>query len=257
MASVSAILLAAGYGTRLYPLTKDCPKALLPLGQGVVLDAVVDAVETVPGVSRIVLVTNHRFVGQFQAWQAKRGKAIDLVDDGTSTPETRLGAIRDLLLGAARVGRTDDLLVLGTDNLFTWSLADFAAFARTKRPATTIALRQVASIEEARRYGVVQVDPKGRVIRCTEKPAHPTSLTVASCVYYFPPAIRGALEAFVQYKGKVDAPGYFLEWVVGQEPVYGMMTTGAWFDIGSPESYQDVVKRWSGLASSVRPTSVD
>ena len=246
---VSAILLAAGYGTRLYPVTKDCPKALLPLGPGVVLDWILAGVQGVPGLSRVVLVTNHRFVQQFDAWSQQRHVPLDVVDDGTSTPESRLGAIRDLLLGLTRVEPHDDVLVLGTDNLFAWSLADFVAFAAAKRPAMTVALRTVRSPQDASRCAVVELDPQGRLLRCIEKPASPFSLTVGLCVYYIPASCRGRLEEFVTCGGDVDAPGYFAEWLVKQEAVYGFMTAGEWFDIGSHETYQHAVQWWSHLPS--------
>jgi len=276
---VSVCLLAAGYGTRLYPLTKDHPKALLPLGSGVtpppasgpkgrlsskgppsadevgggvILDWILDTVEAVPGLSKLVLVTNHKFFPQFEAWQRTHSRALELVDDGTSTPETRLGAIRDLMLGLAQVGACDDLLVLGTDNVFTWSLADFVAFAKRKRPSATVALRQATSLQAASRCAVVELDGAARLIRCVEKPASPFSSTVALCVYYFSQACRGRFEEFVRIGGNVDAPGYFIEWLVKQEPVYGFMTDGEWFDIGSKESYQEAVQRWSRLAPLAR-----
>ena len=247
---ISAILLAAGYGTRLYPLTKNRPKALLPLGRGVVLDRILSGVQSVPGLSRVILVTNHRFVRQFAAWSQQRRAPLEVVDDGTATPETRLGAIRDLLLGLTRVEQHDDALVLGTDNLFTWSLVDFVAFAKTKRPAVTIALRTVRSRQEASRCAVVELNGDGRLVHCVEKPAQPASLTVSLCVYYIPASSRGRLEEFVKRGGNADAPGYFVEWLVKQEAVYGFMTEGMWFDIGSQETYRRAVQQWRRLPSS-------
>ncbi len=252
--SVSAILLAGGYGTRLYPLTKDCPKALLPIGERVVLDWIVENVSVVAGLSRMILVTNHRFAEQFEAWRSSRqmaqnGVDLQFIDDGSSSPDTRLGAIRDLLLGMAELGH-EDVLVLGTDNVFGWSLVDFASFAVTKRPAATVALQSVSSLEEARRYAVVELDAAARLTRCVEKPAQPTSLTIALCVYYFPFPVRARLEEFLHTGGNVDAPGYFLEWLVQREPVCGFMTDGPWFDIGDQEAYEHAVQYWVSRSPS-------
>jgi len=246
---MNAILLAAGYGTRLYPLTKDCPKALLPLGNGVVLDFILDALTVVPGVSRVALVTNHRFLGQFRAWQSHHPVKLELIDDGSTTPETRLGAIRDLRLGLERVGLDRDVLVLGTDNLFTWSLADFVAFAHTKRPASTVALRQTTSLEEACRSAVVEVDATAQLVSCVEKPhasriTHHASLLVALCVYDFPASCLGRIDEFVRSGGNVDAPGYFIEWLVKHDRVSGFITQGEWVDIGSQEAYHAAVTAW-------------
>lgn len=247
---VSVVLLAAGYGTRLYPLTKDRPKALLPLGEEgrVVLDWIYSAVQALPGLARAVLVSNHRFVGQFEQWRNERQASVDILDDGTTSPQARLGAIPDLLLALSRVGRAEDVVVLGTDNLFTWSLAEFADFGRCRRPALSVALRVAASAEQAARCGVVEQDRAGRLVRCVEKPAHPFSLTVSLCVYYIPVSCRGRLAEFLQAGGNGDAPGYFLEWVVPREPVYGFMTAGEWYDIGSLEAYRSVLARWPELA---------
>ena len=242
---VSVVLLAGGYGTRLYPLTTHCPKALLPLHGGVVLDVIVETLRSIEGLSRIVLVTNHRFLKQFRAWHATRAVNLKIVDDGSTTPETRRGALPDLLLGLDQVGPRDDVLVLGTDNLFTWSLAKFVAFAKTKRPAATVALRKASSLQVARRCGVVKLDRHGRVTECVEKPQHPPSLIIGLCVYYFPVPSRQRIREFVKRRAaNLDAPGYFLEWLVTREPVYGCMTRGAWFDIGSPDAYHHVVRWW-------------
>src|SRR3989338_1705769 len=120
----TAILLAAGYATRLYPLTKDRPKALLPLGSGVILDAVLQSMADATDIVKRVLVTNHRFAEQFRTWQAATRAPVEIIDDGTDTAQTRLGAIRDLELARTRGGAVGDLLVLGTDNLFGWPMRD-------------------------------------------------------------------------------------------------------------------------------------
>lgn len=248
--ATSVVLLAAGYGTRLYPLTKNTPKALLPVDERVVLDLILDSIRQIPQRSKIVLISNRRFVDRFRAWQKKQDLAIEVLDDGTESAQTRLGAIRDLQLGLDRLPSTDDTLVLGSDNLFTWSLADFVQFGRAKRPAASVAVRQVVSREEAKKLGVATIDASGRMIRLTEKPAEPESLTIALCVYYFPAAVRQRIEEFIRSGGNVDAPGFFIEWLVKQEPVYGFPTTGEWFDIGSQESYDHVLRQWSHDATT-------
>lgn len=242
--AVAVVLLSAGYATRLYPLTKDTPKALLPLGGRTILDAVLDSVETVPSVSKRVLVTNHRFAGQFQAWRNAGKAGVEVVDDGTETVETRLGAIRDLQLAANLAGPKDDLLVIGTDNLFHWPLGDFVAAARRRAPSPTIALWEAPSRQAATQFGVVVRDRTGRITAFVEKSPEPPSAEVALCVYYFPAAMRGDIQTFLDGGGNADAPGYFIEWLVRRGIVYGEMMPGAWYDIGSLESYQTVQKEW-------------
>ena len=241
---ITAILLAAGYATRLYPLTRHQPKSLLPLGRGVILDAVLRAVDDVPNLSARILVTNHQFAGFFQAWQAAGGAEVRIVDDGTDSPETRLGAIRDLELARRFARPEDDLLVVGTDNLFRWSLAAFVEQAQRVASAPSVALWRAPSADAATQFGVVVRDPTGRIGTFAEKSPTPPSMEVALCVYYFPAAMCGQVQTFLDDGGNPDAPGYFIEWLVHRNAVYGVMMPGAWYDIGTLDAYRTVVAEW-------------
>ncbi len=253
--AVSVVLLAAGYGTRLYPLTKDRPKALLPIGPRAMLDIIMDKVREIPNVRQIVLVTNHRFAEQFRQWQQQSGQPVEVIDDETSTNETRLGAIRDLQLGMERLRRPDDVVVLGTDNLFTSSLAEFVRGAKARAPSATVALQEVATKEDAKKFGIVELLPDGRIKRLLEKPADPPTRLAALCVYYFPHAMHPRFAQFLSDGGNPDAPGYFIEWLVRTEPTYGTVVDGEWFDIGSHETYREAVERWGGASSGKPSTS--
>ncbi len=242
---IIAILLAAGYATRLYPLTKDRPKALLPLGSQTILDAVISSLPDVPELRKTILVTNHCFAEQFREWQSRRATDVHILDDGTQTVETRLGAIRDLELARQHAGPDDDLLVVGTDNLFHWSLADFVVAAQRVRPAPTIGLWEAPSTMAATQFGVVQRDPTSRITAFVEKSPHPPSKDVALCVYYFPAAMCTQMSQFLTKGGQADAPGYFIQWLVQRGTVYGVMMPGAWYDIGTLEAYETVMKEWS------------
>jgi glucose-1-phosphate thymidylyltransferase len=242
--AITAVLLAAGYATRLYPLTEHLPKALLPLGSGVILDELMHALAGAPEVTRRILVTNGRFAAQFLEWQRSRRADVDVVDDGTLDPGTRLGAIRDLELARARAGAGDDLLVLGTDNLFRWPLAEFIRQARRVAPAPSVALWEAPSREAATQFGVVVRDRASRITAFAEKSARPPSAEVALCVYFFPAAMCGRIRAFLDERGNPDAPGYFIEWLVRHGEVYGIMMPGAWYDIGTREAYEQIVKEW-------------
>jgi len=243
--AVTAILLAGGYATRLYPLTQDTPKALLPLGQGVILDAVVKSLERVPGIDQRVVVTNHRFAEQFRAWQRRCRSDVRIVDDGTDTVERRLGAIRDLELARTQAGGRGDVLVVGTDNLFTWPLEDFVAQAQRHLPHASIALWEAPSTAAATQFGVVMRDATSRITSFVEKSPQPPSCEVALCVYYFPEAMCGKIKEFLAGGGNADVPGYFIRWLAHHGPVYGLMMPGAWYDIGTQEAYQAVVKAWA------------
>ena len=242
--SITVVLLAAGYATRLYPLTKDCPKALLPFGEGLILDEVMRAVATVPGVRRSLLVTNHCFAEQFRSWQRARSAPVDVLDDGTQTPQTRLGAVRDVELARSHADPADDLLVVGTDNLFRWRLADFVLKAQRYRPAPSVALWQAPSVAEATQFGVVTRDPAFRLTAFVEKSPQPPSREVALCVYYFPIAMHPAIVRFLREGGNADAPGYFIAWLVGQGPVYGDLMPGPWYDIGTLAAYETAKREW-------------
>ena len=242
--AVTAVLLAAGYATRLYPLTKDMPKALLPLGGRTILDEVIRSLDDVPDLRKRILVTNSRFAGQFREWQRARRAPVEVLDDGTQTAETRLGAIRDLALARASTDPADDLLVVGTDNLFHWSLGTFVAEAGRHRPHPSLALWTAASKESATQFGVVIRDATSRVTAFVEKSPQPPSAEVALCVYYFPAEMGGRIQEFLASGGNADAPGYFLKWLSEHGRVYGIMMPGPWYDIGSLESYEAVKREW-------------
>ena len=242
--AVTAILLAAGYATRLYPLTQDRPKALLPLNGDTILDAVLSSLKTVTDLRKRILVTNHRFAEQFRRWQAVRQAPVHILDDGTDSPERRLGAIRDLDLARRETDPTDDLLVVGTDNLFRWPLSEFVAQAQRRRPAPSIALWEAPSASVATQFGVVTRDAASRITAFVEKSPQPPSREVALCVYYFPAHLCGAIPTFIHEGGNPDAPGFFIQWLAEQSPVYGIMMPGPWYDIGTLEAYQTVLKAW-------------
>jgi len=239
---ITAILLAAGYATRLYPLTKDTPKALLPLGDGLILDEIV--AELGPEVTKRILVTNHRFAHLFRQWRDDRRATMDILDDGTETVPTRLGAIRDLELARTRAGAVGDLLVIGTDNLFTWPLADFIASARRRAPHSSVALWEAPSAEAATQFGVVTLDGDGRMTGFVEKSPAPPSKLVATCIYYFPEAVCGKIAEFLATGQSADAPGYLIQWLAGRVPVYGVVMGSGWYDIGTIEAYEQVRATW-------------
>jgi glucose-1-phosphate thymidylyltransferase len=240
--AVTAILLAAGYATRLYPLTTDRPKALLPLGEGVILDEIM--AELAGDVTKRILVTNHRFAHLFRQWRADRRLDLEIIDDGTDSAESRLGAVRDLELARTQGGAVGDLLVIGTDNLFTWPLADFLMKARQRRPAPSVALWEAPSAADATQFGVVLMDADGRLTGFVEKSPAPPSRLVATCIYYFPEAMCGKIAEFVRAGQSTDAPGYLIKWLAERLPVYGVAMGSGWYDIGTIEAYEQVRAEW-------------
>src|SRR5713226_4243828 len=175
---MNALILAAGYATRLRPLTDTWAKELLPVGGRPIIDAIVERIGEVAEVDVIHVVTNARKAPAFHAWAAERDVVVH--DDGTSSNEDRLGAIGDIQFVIGRAAIDDDLLVIAGDNLFDFSLADLAAFWRGKAPASVLAVRDVGSLELARRYGIVSLDADDRVIDFLEKPENPPSTLAAT-----------------------------------------------------------------------------
>ena len=240
---ITVILLSAGYATRLYPLTKDKPKALLPLADGVILDEIVAELD--PEITKRILVTNHRFAHLFRQWRADGHHQIEIVDNGTETVETRLGAIRDLELARVQGRAEGDLLVIGTDNLFTWPLEDFIAQAQRHRPAPSVALWEAPSRQDAVQFGVVTLDSALRLSAFVEKSPDPPSALVATCVYYFPEAMCGKITEFLEAKENADAPGFFIKWLAERTAVHGVVMGPGWYDIGTLQAYEQVRAEWS------------
>lgn len=233
---MKAVVLAAGYATRLYPLTRRCPKALLQVGSKTLLDHLTDHLAKVEDLTETILVTNHRFEPVFSDWAKSRnlGFPVKVLDDHTSSNEDRLGAIGDLLLAVKRYRMDDDLLVLASDNLFDGDLASFVRFARRHDAGAAIGVYDIRDRRLARkRYGVVHLDRKGRVLKIDEKPEAPERATISMGVYYFSRKTLPLLKEYASEEGRKDAPGHYAAWLLSRIPVYGYLFEGRWYDIGS------------------------
>lgn len=238
-----AIILAAGYATRLYPYTKDMPKSLLEVGGKTILARILEKIEPVASVVRTVLVTNSRFHALFEAWIADhwRGKPVKILDDGTTTNETRIGAIADLAFAVDREGITEDVLVLAGDNLFDFELEDFVNyFHHVGHDAITAHF--LADHKALRQTGVVEVDDKHRVLSFQEKPALPRSNLAAPPFYIYRRDTLPLVAEYLREGGDPDAPGSFIPWLIRHRDVYAYLFRGARYDIGTVESYE-LVKR--------------
>ena len=240
-----AIVLAGGYAKRLWPLTLDTPKALLPVAGKPVIDHIIEKLDSLsPPLSRIVLSTNLRFQPQFQEWMATRTyHGVELVPDDSSSEEQKPGAVKAMADIAEDAGEEDALIVAG-DGMFNDDLVGFLRYFREKA-APVVALYRVKSIEEAKRCATIAVGEAGRIVEFAEKPANPKTTLVCGCVYAFP---RGIGRRFKEYLGlglPTDQPGRFVEWLCRQEPVYGYMLKDHLWDIGTLESYKACDKFFS------------
>jgi glucose-1-phosphate thymidylyltransferase len=230
---VKALLLAAGYGTRLRPLTDRMPKELLPVGGRPIIDWIVDRVGEVDDVDQVHVVTNAGKAALVEEWARTRGIVVH--DDGTTTNETRLGAIGDLAFVLERIGTEDDLLVVAGDNLFEFSLAEYARFWRGKGVASAVAVRDIGSRELATKYGVVERDEDDRVVAFVEKPEDPPTTLIATAAYLYHRQHLPLVFRYLEEGNAPDQPGRLVAWLHEREPVYGYRFEEAWFDIGDSE----------------------
>jgi glucose-1-phosphate thymidylyltransferase len=237
---MKALILAAGYATRLYPLTKEYPKPLLEVGKRPIIDYIVDKLEKIKDLDEIIVVTNSKFIAKFRNWSqcSHRSKRISLVDDLTKDQEHKLGAIGDMNFVVAKKRIKDDLLVIGGDNLFDGDLNDFLSFAKTKKPDSVIGVYDIKDVAQADRYGVIKLNKEKRIVYFKEKPKNPSSTLVAMCLYYFSKGKAGLIKKYLATRiGKHDATGFYIDWLRKNEPVYGFVFDGRWFDIGQHSFY--------------------
>ena len=234
-----ALILAAGYGTRLYPLTKDLPKALLPVKERTILDHLVEKLDVQKmGIEKIVLVSNHKYAEKFRQWgkSARLDAPPVVLDDGSLSEADRLGSVGDMVF-AIRAEQIDkDLLVLGSDNLFCDPLDGFVQFARMKSPAITLGAYELPDRRFASHYGVLTTAGE-KVIQLDEKPSSPSSSLISTAVYFFPRRTVGLVLEYVGLKKSADTLGSFIHWLLSRESVFAYPFRGPWFDIGDAASY--------------------
>jgi len=243
---VKAVILAAGYATRLYPLTLDRPKALLSVGGRPMLDRLLDQLEVVDGLDEVYVVTNSKFAGAFRDWAAGRsGPAVRIVDDGTIDEESRLGAIGDLDLTIRQARLDDDVLVLAGDNLFSESIAPFPVFALGKGGAA-LGVYDVGDLETIRRYAVIELDGDDRVTLLEEKPDEPRSTLAGIALYFYPRSALGLVAEYLAEGNNPDQPGRLVQWLYPRTPVYGWRVPGRWYDVGSKETLAEADRAFGG-----------
>jgi glucose-1-phosphate thymidylyltransferase len=240
-----AIILAGGYAKRLWPLTANKPKALLPISGKPIINYVVEKLLPLdPPISRIILSTNLRFQSQFEKWLKNAEYChVELMPERSSKEEEKLGAVRALADIVEKIG-TGDVLVLAGDSLFSDSLDSFLSFFHEKH-APTIALYYARSITEAKRGSTAVTSENRQIIEFIEKPTHPKTTLVGACVYAFPAGIGKRLKEYLRLGLATDEPGRFIQWLHKQEPVYGYVFKDYLWDIGTIESYKAADKIFS------------
>lgn len=247
---MTCLVLAAGYATRLYPLTKNFPKPLLDVQGKSVLDWLVDDVETISGIERYVIVSNHTFYHFFMSWKEKKNLShpVDVLDDGSTYNENRVGAVKDILFAIDRLSLSSDLMVLAGDNVLEFSLGSFVAYFMEKN-ASCILRHYQGDIEKLRRTGVAVVDPTDRVLSMEEKPASPKSNWAVPPFYCFRKEDISILPEAIASGCGTDAPGSFISWACSRFPIYAMLMPGKRYDIGNLQSYEVVQREYRGIIS--------
>ena len=233
---MKAIVLAAGYATRLYPLTLDRPKPLLEVGGKPMLDWVVERLRLM-GVDEVIVVTNAKFTPHFKSWALDKPDAT-IVNDGTTTNDNRLGAIGDLAYALDQLELDDDLVVVAGDNLFTDDISGFAAYGK-EVDAPVIAVHDVGDLGLMREYNQVEVDESGRVLFMEEKPEQPRTTLAAVALYFYPRRALSLIQQYLDEGNNPDQPGRLPSWLYERTPVFAWRFPGDWYDIGSREQLEE------------------
>src|SRR3989344_5414339 len=236
---MDAIILAAGYATRLYPLTKDRPKPLLHVARKPIVEHIIRKIEKIKDVNKIYIVTNNKFEGHFNDWlrsfDAK--SPIEIINDGTKSNEDRLGAIGDVHFAITSKNIDNELIVVAGDNLFELSLNDVSNFFRKKK-SNVIVLHDVKDIELAKHYGIVETDNENLVTHFEEKPQNQRSTLASTGIYLFPKKTIELIKKYIEQGNNPDKTGSFIEWLHKRESVYSFTTEKKWYDIGSIDQLQ-------------------
>lgn len=253
---MNALLLAAGYGTRMRALFPDTPKALIEIGGRPILAHLLDNLARSALVEAVTIVTNARFYPRLRSYLETQPQplATRLLSDGTHTEEQRYGAVRDLQFALDRLGGRGDLLVAATDKLLAFELAGLLRFARPRAAAVNACVRAPSRGHLAGRHGCVVLDAAGRIVDFEEKPQRPKSRLASLALYVLPPAAQPLVREYLQAGGNPDAPGHFLGWLAQRTAVYGYVAAGAGYDVGSPDGYAAAQRawqrRWPGLETA-------
>jgi glucose-1-phosphate thymidylyltransferase len=243
---MQVLILAAGYATRLYPLTLNQPKPLLPVAGKPMLEHVIDHLAPIPDLGEIFIVTNQKFVTHFTEWSEKykREKAklnFKIINDGTTSDADKLGAIGDIHLVMKKEKIKDDLVVVAGDNLFDTALTGFAEFCRANKK-TVLAVFDVGDLESIKKYNSITLDGEGRVTFFEEKPKNPTSTLTGIALYYFPADVVKLIDTYIAEGNNPDQPGRLIQWLYPRVPVLTWTVPGRWFDIGSKETLEEADK---------------
>jgi glucose-1-phosphate thymidylyltransferase len=240
---MKVIILAAGYATRLYPLTLTRPKPLLPVAGKPMIDYVLDNLAPIGGIDRVIIVTNAKFAEQFQKWAddyraSKSPLDFTIVNDRSTDDSNKLGAIGDLNLVITEEKLDDDVIVVAGDNLFSEPLTAFGKYCEDKKEPV-LAVYDVGSLEDIKKYNAITFDSTGKITFFEEKPKQPSSTVTGIALYYYPKKTVPLIKQYIAEGNNPDQPGRFVQWLYTRTPVYVWHVPGLWYDIGSKETLDE------------------
>ncbi len=243
---MKCLLLAAGYATRLYPLTENFPKSLLEVRGKTILDWLVDDLNLSGKIDEYIVISNHKFFNSFSDWAKTKNLNIKVIDDGTLSNETRLGAVKDVEFAINSLSIDDDVLVLASDNVLDFSLRSFVNYTEVKK-ASCVMRYYEESVKKLSKSGVLTVDENDRVLSMAEKPENPESNWCCPPFYFFTREDARKISLAIKNGCKTDAPGSFISWLCKNSTVYAMEMPGSRYDIGNLESYENVKETYIGI----------
>lgn len=243
---MKCLILAAGYATRLYPLTENFPKPLLEVKGKAILDWLIEDIDTLGAVDEYVVISNHKFAQHFENWAKDKEQKITVVDDGTSSNETRLGAVKDIQFAIEKLNIDDEMLVIAGDNLLDFSLTEFIKYAKTKESSCIMRYYE-ANEQKLLKCGVVTVDQNDKIVEMTEKSPTPATHWCTPPFYFYTKEDAKLVQKGIDSGCGVDAPGSYIAWLCKQTSVHAMEMPGKRYDIGNLESYEKVQKEYGGI----------
>ncbi|MCL2665894.1 MAG: nucleotidyltransferase family protein [Defluviitaleaceae bacterium] len=250
---MKAIILAAGYATRMFPLTENTPKALLPFGGRCVIDYIIDQLINLPAVNEIIVVTNDKYYGAFLKWAeaANSSIPIKLLNDGSTSNSDRLGAIGDIQFAVDKIKIDSDVLIIAADNYFTFNLKDmYDAFIKTN--CDLLCAKHIEDKELLKGFAVAETDENNKILTLVEKPQDPQSNTALFAVYFYKKETVPMFKKYLDDGNPFDAPGYFPQWLHKIKNIYAWFTDGECYDIGTIAAYNELNKKMENNTTEKR-----
>lgn len=243
---MKAIVLSAGYATRLYPLTLNTPKGLLPIGKKSILDFITDEIQKVNEIDELFIISNHKFYDNFSDWAKTRETRLKITvfDDNTTDDSNKLGAIGDIWYTIEKGNINDDILVVAGDNFFTFDLRDYVEFYN-KVKHDTILVSEMESLSDLQRMANAVLSEEGKVLFMEEKPQNPKTNIAVFASYIYTKETVPLIKKYLDEGNNPDAPGFFPSWLYTKKDVYAYKFQGECYDIGTPQSYKEVCEKFA------------